>query len=96
MRAQLRLEDLLDYARSALADSIGIAPACTIESAFAAAGEGSLIPPHPVPANQPQSWILTVNKKRKGNSTLAKRPRALRKGSLTSKLERVSPKGPQI
>eukprot|EP00983_Pelagomonas_calceolata_P033840 1060312-Pelagomonas_calceolata.AAC.1 len=33
--------------------------------------------------------------KRKEKSTLAKRPRALREGSLTSKLERVSPKGPQ-
>eukprot|EP00983_Pelagomonas_calceolata_P041945 1138274-Pelagomonas_calceolata.AAC.1 len=31
----------------------------------------------------------------KGNSTPAKTPRALRKGSLTSKLARVSPKGPQ-
>eukprot|EP00983_Pelagomonas_calceolata_P058519 1145525-Pelagomonas_calceolata.AAC.2 len=34
-----------------------------------------------------------TEKKRK--STPAKRPRALRKGSLTSKLEKVSPKGPQ-
>eukprot|EP00983_Pelagomonas_calceolata_P122774 1160938-Pelagomonas_calceolata.AAC.15 len=33
--------------------------------------------------------------KRKEKSTLAKRPRALRKGSLTSKLERVSPEGTQ-
>eukprot|EP00983_Pelagomonas_calceolata_P124823 1161146-Pelagomonas_calceolata.AAC.7 len=34
-------------------------------------------------------------KKRNGKSTPAKRPRALRKGSLTNKLERVLPKGPQ-
>eukprot|EP00983_Pelagomonas_calceolata_P107337 1159332-Pelagomonas_calceolata.AAC.11 len=33
--------------------------------------------------------------KRKEKSTPAQRPRALRKGYLTSKLESVSPKGPQ-
>eukprot|EP00983_Pelagomonas_calceolata_P096697 1158160-Pelagomonas_calceolata.AAC.4 len=32
---------------------------------------------------------------KKEKSTPAKRPRALRKGSLTSKLERVSPEGHQ-
>eukprot|EP00983_Pelagomonas_calceolata_P041849 1138229-Pelagomonas_calceolata.AAC.8 len=34
-------------------------------------------------------------RKRKEKSAPAKRPRALRTGSLTSKIERVSPKGPQ-
>eukprot|EP00983_Pelagomonas_calceolata_P074800 1152702-Pelagomonas_calceolata.AAC.1 len=36
-----------------------------------------------------------IVKEKKEKSTPAKRPRALRKGSLASKLERVSPKGPQ-
>eukprot|EP00983_Pelagomonas_calceolata_P012505 401255-Pelagomonas_calceolata.AAC.1 len=34
-------------------------------------------------------------KEKKEKTTPAKRPCALRKGSLTSKLEKVSPKGPQ-
>eukprot|EP00983_Pelagomonas_calceolata_P080600 1155216-Pelagomonas_calceolata.AAC.1 len=43
----------------------------------------------------PILYILRTIKKEKEKSTPAKRPRALRKGSLTSKPERVSPKGPQ-
>eukprot|EP00983_Pelagomonas_calceolata_P041759 1138199-Pelagomonas_calceolata.AAC.2 len=39
--------------------------------------------------------MVKEKKRKKGKSTLAKRPRALRKGSLTSKLARISPKGPQ-
>eukprot|EP00983_Pelagomonas_calceolata_P086178 1156712-Pelagomonas_calceolata.AAC.5 len=38
-------------------------------------------------------WISGARKK-KEKYMLAKRPRALRKGFLTSKLARVSPKGP--
>eukprot|EP00983_Pelagomonas_calceolata_P065521 1148614-Pelagomonas_calceolata.AAC.4 len=38
---------------------------------------------------------LNLCRKEKEKYTPAKRPHALRKGSLTSKLERVSPKGPQ-
>eukprot|EP00983_Pelagomonas_calceolata_P022242 699201-Pelagomonas_calceolata.AAC.1 len=37
-------------------------------------------------------WHMAGKKKKSGP---AKRPRALRKGSLTSKLAKVSPKGPQ-
>eukprot|EP00983_Pelagomonas_calceolata_P004424 143952-Pelagomonas_calceolata.AAC.1 len=38
---------------------------------------------------------VKLKRERKEKSTPAKSPRALRKGSLASKLERVSPKGPQ-
>eukprot|EP00983_Pelagomonas_calceolata_P086212 1156718-Pelagomonas_calceolata.AAC.5 len=40
--------------------------------------------------------LCVVLAARKEKSTPVNRPRALRKGSLTSKLARVSPKGPEI
>eukprot|EP00983_Pelagomonas_calceolata_P005056 164771-Pelagomonas_calceolata.AAC.1 len=45
--------------------------------------------------NAQKKSLSTKLASRKKKSMPAKRPRALKKGSLASKLERVSPKGPQ-